>query len=147
MDKKAIRDRRSRNGQRRMLMTSTAWMGSRLLPMIFLCTDVEVIGIKHWYHERKLHLLLRRCRKKNIKINKKKLKLRLKELESIGHIISAEGVKPDPFYQGTPEDSAACITYQEIECIRLISSAEGRPTFCSIHFYPTCFRPINFVQS
>jgi len=43
-----------------------------------------------------LKALLDRCRSSNIKINKEKIKLRQTELRYIGHVISKEGIKPDP---------------------------------------------------
>lgn len=45
---------------------------------------------------RKLHSLLQRCREKGIKLNKDKLKLKQKKVTFMGHVISAEGLKPDP---------------------------------------------------
>jgi len=47
-------------------------------------------------HDTKLKALLQRCRDKGIKLNKEKLKLRRKEVVFMGHIISADGLKPDP---------------------------------------------------
>ena len=40
--------------------------------------------------------LLERCRQKHITLNKDKLKFKLLELSYVGHVISAEGLKPDP---------------------------------------------------
>jgi hypothetical protein len=47
-------------------------------------------------HDRKLKAFFDRCRKRNIKINKDKFMLREKEMPYIGHLLTAEGVKPDP---------------------------------------------------
>ena len=47
-------------------------------------------------HDRKLKALLQRCCNKGIRLNKEKLKLRRKEVEFMAHIISANGLKPDP---------------------------------------------------
>ena len=47
-------------------------------------------------HERNLKALLDRCRSANIKLNKEKIKLRLPEMPYLGHLISADGLKPDP---------------------------------------------------
>jgi len=47
-------------------------------------------------NNRKLHSLLQCCREKGIKLNKDKLKLKKKEVTFMGHVISAEGLKPDP---------------------------------------------------
>ena len=47
-------------------------------------------------HDRKLVQLLQRCRQCNLKLNKEKLRLRLTEVKFVGHILSNEGLKPDP---------------------------------------------------
>ena len=47
-------------------------------------------------HNTHLKQLLERCRKVNLKLNRKKAKLRLNEVKYVGHILSAEGVKADP---------------------------------------------------
>ena len=39
--------------------------------------------------------LLERCRDKGIKLNSGKLQLRRKEVSYMGHVLSAEGLKPD----------------------------------------------------
>ncbi|XP_060076924.1 uncharacterized protein K02A2.6-like [Ylistrum balloti] len=64
-------------------------------------------------HDKKLQALFDRCQKKNLKINKEKLKLRLKSVTYLGHVISAEGLKVDPAKikaivdMPTPTDKAA----------------------------------------
>ena len=47
-------------------------------------------------HDQKLKALLQRCRDKGIKLNKEKLKLLRTEVTYMGHIISSDGLKPDP---------------------------------------------------
>jgi len=39
---------------------------------------------------------LERCRERNLKLNKKKARLRQQEVPFIGHILTPEGLKPDP---------------------------------------------------
>lgn len=39
---------------------------------------------------------MERCREKQLKLNKDKMKFRLSEVKFIGHTITAEGLKPDP---------------------------------------------------
>lgn len=46
-------------------------------------------------HDMKLKALFERCRQKNIKLNKEKLRLRQKEVSFMGHVISADGLKVD----------------------------------------------------
>ena len=47
-------------------------------------------------HDRNLIALLDRLRQKGVKINRDKMKLHLSEIKYMGHILTAEGVKPDP---------------------------------------------------
>ena len=47
-------------------------------------------------HDRKLLELMERIREKGVKINKEKMKLHLTEIKYMGHVLTSEGVKPDP---------------------------------------------------
>ena len=47
-------------------------------------------------HDQKLINFLNRCSEQGIKLNKDKFKLRLKELPYIGHVLTPNGLKPDP---------------------------------------------------
>ena len=47
-------------------------------------------------HDRKLEGLLSRCRSKGIRLNRSKLKLRCKKMPYIGHLLTSDGLKPDP---------------------------------------------------
>ncbi|CAB4003537.1 Hypothetical predicted protein [Paramuricea clavata] len=47
-------------------------------------------------HDRNLVALLQRAREVNLKLNPKKLKLRFNEVSYIGHLLTPDGVKPDP---------------------------------------------------
>lgn len=47
-------------------------------------------------HDMKLKALLARCRERNIKLNKNKLEFKRNQMSYIGHLLTAEGVKPDP---------------------------------------------------
>lgn len=47
-------------------------------------------------HDRCLIGLMDRCREKNLKLNANKLKLRLKQVPFIGHLVTDTGLKPDP---------------------------------------------------
>ena len=54
---------------------------------------------QRWYtgrsHNARLQTFLQRCREKGIKLNKK-LKLLCKEIPYMGHLVTADGLKPDP---------------------------------------------------
>ena len=47
-------------------------------------------------HDRKLRQFLDRCREKCIKLNKEKFRLRLSEVSYMGHLLTKEGLRPDP---------------------------------------------------
>ena len=47
-------------------------------------------------HDRRLIALMERCEQKNIKLNPAKLRFKLQEVKFMGHIISNNGMKPDP---------------------------------------------------
>ena len=47
-------------------------------------------------HDQRLITLLERCKSKGIKLNKEKCKFCLSEVSFMGHVISEEGLKPDP---------------------------------------------------
>ena len=40
--------------------------------------------------------MLDRCRERNLKLNKDKCRFRVPEVSYVGHVLSADGVKPDP---------------------------------------------------
>ena len=46
-------------------------------------------------HDRKFLTLLERCRQRHVKLNKDKMKFKLRQLSYVGHVISTEGLKPD----------------------------------------------------
>ena len=47
-------------------------------------------------HNAKLKQFLQHCRERGVELNKKKLKLLCKEIPYMGHLITADGLKPDP---------------------------------------------------
>ena len=47
-------------------------------------------------HDHNLTKLLERARAVNLKLNKKKLKLRLSGVRYMGHLLTSEGLLPDP---------------------------------------------------
>ena len=44
---------------------------------------------------KRLHRLLQRCRARNLKLNREKVRLRLTEVKFVGHRITSEGLKLD----------------------------------------------------
>ena len=47
-------------------------------------------------HDQNLKAFLRRARERNLTLNSEKLKLRQSQVPFIGHLLTAEGLKPDP---------------------------------------------------
>ena len=47
-------------------------------------------------HDRNLRSLMQRCRERNVKLNKAKVKLRCGEVPFLGHLITKDGLKADP---------------------------------------------------
>ena len=47
-------------------------------------------------HDHNFKVLLKRCLERNIKYKEEKVKFKVSELKYVGHIISEEGLKPDP---------------------------------------------------
>ena len=47
-------------------------------------------------HDRNVRAFLDRCRERNLKLNKNKARLKQHEVPFIGHILTPQGLKPDP---------------------------------------------------
>ena len=47
-------------------------------------------------HDKNLQSVLERAKERNLTFNKEKVHLRLKEIPYIGHLLTADGLKPDP---------------------------------------------------
>ena len=47
-------------------------------------------------HDKNLSLLLERCRQKSVKLNRHKVVLRVQQVDFMGHLLTAHGLKPDP---------------------------------------------------
>ena len=58
--------------------------------------DLLVWAENKQQHDERLKQVLERAREKNLKLNKEKSQIALDEISYIGHILSKEGLKPDP---------------------------------------------------
>lgn len=58
--------------------------------------DILVWGKDKAQHDKRLRQILDGVRSSNLKLNKDKCKIRLTEIQYIGHILSTDGLKPDP---------------------------------------------------
>ena len=58
--------------------------------------DLVVWGENTEQHDVGLRQVLDHCRERNLKLNKDKCRFRLSDVSYVGHVLSADGVKPDP---------------------------------------------------
>ena len=58
--------------------------------------DLLIWGENQQQHDERLRQVLERARQKNLKLNKEKSQIALDEISYIGHVLSKEGLKPDP---------------------------------------------------
>ena len=58
--------------------------------------DILVWGSTVEEHDARLERVLERTQERNLKLNKDKSQIRLKEISYVGHILSQDGIKPDP---------------------------------------------------
>ena len=58
--------------------------------------DLVVSGENTEHHDVRRRQVLDRCRERNLKFNKDKCRFRVSEVSYVGHVLSADGVKPDP---------------------------------------------------
>ena len=83
--------------QRRMHATLQGLPGVEVIAddiLVFGCGDT--VEEYQRDHDTNLQRLLQRAREKNLKLNKKKLKLCLSEVSYMGHQLTREGLRPDP---------------------------------------------------
>ena len=58
--------------------------------------DFVVWGEEVEQHDARLRHVLDRCRERNPKLNREKFHVRVSEVRYVGHVVSADGVKPVP---------------------------------------------------
>lgn len=63
--------------------------------VVNIMDDIFIWGADEEQHDKRLRQLLDRIRSINLKLNKNKCKIGMIEILYIGHILSAEGLKPD----------------------------------------------------
>lgn len=67
-----------------------------LTGVIVVADDILVYGTDRPEHDENLRKLLQRARESNLKLNQKKCKFLQTEVAYIGHLLTGQGVKPDP---------------------------------------------------
>ncbi|XP_046570037.1 uncharacterized protein LOC124278358 [Haliotis rubra] len=63
---------------------------------VAIVDDILVHGRTRKEHDANLQAVLSRCRQKNVRLNPDKLSIGVTEVSYFGHLITAEGTKPDP---------------------------------------------------
>ena len=58
--------------------------------------DLDVRGEEVEQHDVRFRQVLDRCRERNLKLDGEKCHFRVSEAHYMGHVLSADGVKPDP---------------------------------------------------
>ena len=66
------------------------------VPVEIIVDDFLIHGKDQIDTDQKLRRVLARCREVGLKFNPKKVNLRVPEVSYVGHVFSAEGLKPDP---------------------------------------------------
>ena len=74
----------------------------RLDGVLNIADDILIYGVgdspeqANADHDRKLEALLQRCRERSIALNRDRLKLRVKRVKFMGHILTDHGMEPHP---------------------------------------------------
>ena len=58
--------------------------------------DIVIVGDTQEEHDRRLCEVLNVLQKRNVKLNKSKCQIRVREVPYLGYILSGEGIRPDP---------------------------------------------------
>ena len=61
-----------------------------------IADDVLIYGRDDANHDRGLEGFMKKCQQKGIKLNRAKLEYKCKEVPFHGHVLTSEGLKPDP---------------------------------------------------
>ena len=65
-------------------------------PCSIIVDDILVSGATVHEHDENLQKVLKRCEEVNLRLNKKKCKIRVQEVSYVGHKLTKNGVDPDP---------------------------------------------------
>jgi hypothetical protein len=91
--------------------------------------DLLIWGESESQHDARLRRVLERAKLRNLKLNKQKSQIKLKEISYIGHVLSKDGVKPDP---------------KKVEAITRMDTPRDKDELqwphTSRNLYPTCQR-------
>ena len=91
--------------------------------LVYGCGSSEEEYMKD--HDANLRRLLQRAREQNLKLNKKKLKLGLREVAYMGHILTSKGLRPDPLkikaIQEMPQPTDKKAVERLLGCVNYLS--------------------------
>ena len=73
-----------------------------LVGVACIADDILIYGVGNTLdeatqdHDKNLSMLIERCCQKSIKLNRDKVVLRVQQIDFMGHLLTAQGLKPDP---------------------------------------------------
>ncbi len=82
--------------------------------VVCIADDVLIHGENEEAHDKCLEGFLARCRNKNVKLNPKKLELRMTEITFMGHLITKDGLQTDPEKVRAIRDMQAPRSFEEL---------------------------------
>ena len=85
--------------------------------MVALVDDILVYGKSREEHDKNLKAVLERSRQKGIKYNSDKLVVGVSEVDYFGHLLTSEGLKPDPSKVSAIKDMQPPCNKAELETV------------------------------
>ena len=85
--------------------------------MVALVDDILVYGKSREEHDKNLKAVLERSRQKGIKLNSDKLVVGVSEVDYFGHLLTSEGLKPDPSKVSAIKDMQPPCNKAELETV------------------------------
>ncbi len=85
--------------------------------VVCLIDDILVVGRDQQEHDSRLHAILRRLRDANVTLNTPKCEVSVSQVKFVGHIVSAEGIQPDPDKITAIVNMAAPTNISEVRCL------------------------------
>lgn len=77
--------------------------------------DILVFGHTQEEHDNNLRAILERAREKGVKLNEDKLEVGVFKLEYFDHIVTSEGLKPDPAKVTAVQDMQPLLIKQSLK--------------------------------
>ncbi|KAK2717685.1 hypothetical protein QYM36_006456 [Artemia franciscana] len=82
-----------------------------------LINDILVYGKSQEEHDNRLRAVLKRAREKGVRFNREKCTFGMEQVKYFGHIISKEGIKPDPEKLNAIEKMQSPTTKEELKTL------------------------------